>query len=70
MTTAVMINSGMRYAPLYTAEATTPSIERDVKNIMPAAKEHRNLPEMPTATPKTGIFFKEPARPRAAKANG
>ena len=70
MTTAVMANSGIRYIPLYTAEAIMPSMDAVVKNIMPAAKEQKNLPAMPTATPSMGIFLKAPAKPKAAKANG
>ena len=70
MTIAVMINSGIRYIPLYVAEPIMPSMENDVKKIMPAANEQRNLPTIPTAIPTIGIFLMAPAKPNAAKANG
>ena len=65
-----MMNSGIRYIPLYVAEPMMPSIENDVKNTIPAAKEQRNLPIIPNAIPTIGIFLSAPAKPNEAKANG
>ena len=70
MTIAVIMNSGIRYIPLYVAEPMRPSMENDVKNTIPAANEQRNLPIIPIAIPIIGIFLIAPAKPKEAKASG
>ena len=70
MTIAVIMNSGIRYIPLYIAEPIMPSMDNDVKKTMPAANEQRNLPIIPIEIPIIGIFLKAPASPNEAKANG
>ena len=67
---ALIMNSGIRYVPLYTAEAIAPSIEMPVKKKSPERKEKMNLPDIPMATPNNGYFLKIPAKPKAAKAMG
>ena len=47
-----------------------PSMSTDVKKIMPAVNEHRNLPLIPIPIPIIGIFLTMPAKPKAAKAKG